>query len=412
MRPGRGYWAWLCGAVSSELGTTVMAFAITWTATGFGGTTAGLVATATVLFRAVLLLGGGSLGDRFGPRKVMIVCDSSMLFVTSFAAVWFGLRGPSPASLVLIGCLLGITSAFYLPAAGVFPRLFVSDDQLARVMATTSSGLQLARIAGPAAGGALLAWFGLSWLVALNSASFLVIVVVVVLVVPPRAARTPDAGHVGLRKTWQGLHDTGAHRSLLPLLLALGALVAGTAPATMLLFPLLCRGNGWSSSSAGLMEAAFMTAALAVGLAVAARGALSRVQVPLVGGPLLAAAGLLLAAAAPTVWVAYLAAGLVGLGLVVFNAHAVPRILAASPQGAQVRIQAVLNLVVTLPTLALSSLYGLVAQHASASWALVGAAAWALAAAAVMAVGHPTPVEHLAATIDQGAKSGRAGAGS
>ncbi|HEU5008435.1 MAG TPA: MFS transporter [Jatrophihabitantaceae bacterium] len=386
MRPGRDYWAWLGGAVSSELGSTVMAFAIIWTATGLGGTTAGLVATSIVFCRAVLLLGGGSLGDRFGPRQVMLVCDTSMLFVTSLAAIWFGVRGPSAASLVVVGCLLGVASAFYLPAAGVFPRLFVSDDQLARIMATTSSGLQLARIAGPAIGGALLAWIGLSWLVALNSVSFLVIVVVVLLVVPPRAARAPDTPQVGLRQAWHGLREAGGHRTLVPLMLALAALVAGTAPATMLLFPLLCRGNGWSSSSAGLMEAAFMTAALAVGLTVAARGALERAQVPLIGGPLLACAGLALAAGAPTVWVACVAAGAVGLGLVVFNAHAVPRILSASPDGSQVRIQAVLNLAVTLPTLALSTLYGVVAQHASASWALVGAAAWAFAASVLMAV--------------------------
>jgi len=121
MALGGGYWGWLAGAVCSELGSNVMAFAIVWTATGFGGTTAGVVATSTMLFRALLLLGGGSLGDRFGPRRIMIVCDSSMLFVTSFAAVWFWLRGPSIISLVLLGCLLGIVSAFYIPASGVSP---------------------------------------------------------------------------------------------------------------------------------------------------------------------------------------------------------------------------------------------------------------------------------------------------
>lgn len=405
MRLGGGYWAWLAGAVCSELGSTVMAFALVWTATGFGGTTAGIVATSTILFRAVLLLGGGSLGDRFGPRRIMIVCDSSMLFVTSFAAVGFWLRSPSITSLVLVGCVLGIVSAFYIPASGVFPRLFVSDDQLARVMATTSSGLQLARIAGPAVGGALLAWIGLSWVIALNAGTFLVIVVVVLLVIPPRSARPPDASHVGFRQAWQGVREAGDHRILVPLLFALGTLVAGTAPATVLLFPLLCRGRGWSSGSAGLMEAAFMAAALAVGATVAARGALHRAEIALVGGPFLAGVGLLLAAAAPTVWVACVAAGLVGVGLVAFNAHAVPRFLAASPPGVQVRLQAVLNLVVTLPTLALSSLYGLAAQHSSASWALVGASAWALVAGMFMAVSRPWQNEQPTTPDDNREKS-------
>jgi MFS family permease len=389
MRLGGGYGAWLTAAVCSELGSNVMAFAIVWTATGFGGTTAGLIASSTMLFRALLLLGGGAVGDRFGPRRVMIACDSSMLFVTSLAAIWFWLRGPSIASLVLVACVLGIVSAFYIPASGVFPRLFAGDDQLARVMATTSSGLQLARIAGPAVGGALLVWIGLSRVVALNAVSFLAIVVVVLVVVPPRSARPREIDHVGFRQAWQGMCDGGSHRIVVPLLIALGTLVAGTAPATLLLFPLLCRGHGWSSRSAGLIKAAFMAAALAVGATVAARGALHRAELALVGGPLLAGVGLLLAAGAPSVWVAYVGAGVVGVGLVGFNAHAVPRLLAASPPGAQVRIQAVLNLVVTLPTLALSSLYGLIAQHSSASWALVGAGAWAVAAGTLTAVTRP-----------------------
>ena len=333
MELGSRYWAWLGGAVCSELGSNVMAFAIVWTATGFGGTAAGLVTSATMFFRVLLLLAGGAVGDRLGARRVMIACDSSMLFITSFAAVWFWLRSPSIVSLVVVGAILGIVSAFYLPAAGVFPRLFVSDDQLERVMATTSSGLQLARIGGPAISGALLAWIGLSWVVALNAVSFLVIVVVVLVVVPPRSARPPDSNHVGFRQSWKGLYEGGRHRIVLPLLISLGALVAGVTPATVLLFPLLCRGHGWSSGSAGLMEAAFMAAALAVGATVAARGALQRVDVALVGGPFLAGAGLLVAAAAPSVWVACAAAGVVGVGLVAFNAHAVPRFCRRQPCG-------------------------------------------------------------------------------
>jgi predicted MFS family arabinose efflux permease len=278
--------------------------------------------------------------------------------------------------------------------------LFASDDQIARIMATTSSGLQLARIAGPAVGGALLAWIGFSWVVALNAVSFVAVVVVVLVVMPPRSARPPESSHVGLGQAWRSLRESGDHRIVVPLLIALGTLVAGTAPATLLLFPLLCRGHGWSSRSAGLMEAAFMAAALAVGATVATRGALHRAEVALVGGPLLAGAGLLIAAGAPAVWVACAASAVVGVGLVGFNAHAVPRLIAASPPGAQVRIQAILNLVVTVPTLALSSLYGLVAQHASASWALVGASAWALAAGTLVAVSRPWQHQQLTTAGD------------
>lgn len=389
MRLPGGYWAWLSAAICSEFGSAVMMFAVAWTATGFGGTVAGLVTSLTMLFRTVLLLVGGSVGDRYGPRRVMIVCDGSMVVLTSLAAVWFAIRGPSIGALLVIGCLLGVVSAFYLPASGVFPRLFVEDTHLAQVMATTSSGLQIARIAGPALGGVLLAWIGLFWVVAVNAASFLLIVAVVLLVVPPRSARPPDAAHVGLRRTWATLSSDGQRRVLVSLLVGFGALVAGTSPALTLLFPLLARGQGWSSAGAGLMEAAFMAAALAVGAAAAARGPLPRADVALIGGPLLAGSGLITVAAAQTVWVACTGAAAVGIGLVGFNVHAVPRFLAASPPGSQARLQAVLGLAASLPVLVLGSLYGLLAQHTSASWALLAASAWPLAAATVMAVNRP-----------------------
>lgn len=389
LRPGTGYWVWLVGAVWSELGSTVMLFAITWTATGFGGATAGLVTSSTMLFRLILLFVGGSVGDRFGPRRVIITCDALMLVVTVGFAAWFALRGPSVTALVVVGCALGMVSAFYMPASGVFPRLFVDDSQLPRLMATTSTGLQIARIAGPAAGGLLLAWIGLPWVVALNAATFLMVASIVVFVVPPRPARAPDSAYGGFRAAWRDLRAAGQHRVLVPLLVALGSLVAGVTPAVALLFPLLSRARGWSAASAGLMEAAFMAAALFVGATVAARGTMRRAGIALIWGPILAAAALLGLAFAPAVWVACAAAAAAGLGMVTFNIHALPRFLAASPRGAQLRLQAVLAVTTTIPMLVLSGPYGLLAQHTSPTWALCAGAAWALAAGVIVAVTRP-----------------------
>ncbi|WP_353649509.1 MFS transporter [Nakamurella sp. A5-74] len=389
MRPGTGYWLWLFGAIWAELGSTVTLFAITWTATGFGGGAAGLVATSTMLLRLVLLLGGGSTADRFGPRRVMITCDFCMLAVTLGMAAWFALQGPTVGSLLVFGCVLGIVSAFYMPASGVFPRLFVDDGQLGRVMATTSTGLQLARIAGPALGGILLAWIGLSWVVALNAATFLLVASIILFVVPPRPHRPPDSTPVGFRESWRDLKAAGHHRILVPLLVALGALVAGVTPAIALLIPLLSRDRGWSAASAGLMEGAFMAAALVVGALVATRGTLRRDSIPMIWGPVLAAAGLIGMAWAPAVWMACAAAATTSLGMVSFNCHALPRFLAASPPGAQARLQAVLAVTTTVPMLALSGPYGLLAQHASPGWALGVAAVFAAAAGVVVAITHP-----------------------
>jgi len=84
--------------------------------------------------------------------------------------------------------------------------------------------------------------------------------------------------------------------------------------------------------------------------------------------------------------------------MVSFNIHALPRFLAASPPGAQVRLQAVLAVTTTVPMLALSGPYGLLAQHASPSWALCAAAAWAVTASVVVAITRPWATPTLTPT--------------
>lgn len=61
------YWAWLCGATFSTLGTQILGFAMAWVAAGYGGGFAGLILTTINLPRTVLLLLGGVVSDRFGP---------------------------------------------------------------------------------------------------------------------------------------------------------------------------------------------------------------------------------------------------------------------------------------------------------------------------------------------------------
>lgn len=101
-------------------------------------------------------------------------------------------------------------------------------------------------------GGVLLAWIGLTRVVAINAASF-ILIVVTVLVIPPRPTRAPNTAHAGLRHTWKSIRSHGQHHLLVPTLIELAVLVAGTSPALTLLFPLLARDRGWSSADAGLL---------------------------------------------------------------------------------------------------------------------------------------------------------------
>lgn len=112
----RAFYAWLAGASLSTFGDAAVFFALGWAATGIAPHVAGLVLTAYTLPRAVLLLAGGVLGDRVGPRRLLL-SGYSLLAVATFAlALTVHFAGTSTALLLLIAFIIGTVDAFTLPA--------------------------------------------------------------------------------------------------------------------------------------------------------------------------------------------------------------------------------------------------------------------------------------------------------
>ncbi|HET6291759.1 MAG TPA: MFS transporter [Kribbella sp.] len=135
----RAFYAWLAGASLSTFDDAAVFFALGWAATGIAPHVAGLVLTAYTLPRAVLLLAGGVLGDRVGPRRLLL-SGYSLLAVATFAlALTVHFAGTSTALLLLIAFIIGTVDAFTLPAAGAFPRLFARDAELSKALRLASS---------------------------------------------------------------------------------------------------------------------------------------------------------------------------------------------------------------------------------------------------------------------------------
>jgi MFS family permease len=64
---------WLGGYTSSALGDNVYYIALSWAAVQAGTPAqAGLVTAVSAVPRALLMLGGGVVADRFGPRRVVV----------------------------------------------------------------------------------------------------------------------------------------------------------------------------------------------------------------------------------------------------------------------------------------------------------------------------------------------------
>jgi MFS family permease len=156
----RSYYGWLAGSTLSVLGDIALFFALGWSATGIGPQVAALVLTGFTLPRAVLLLVGGVVGDRIGPRRLLLACSAIVGTCCFLLAVVVGIRGISAGLLLTTAVVVGTVDAFALPAAGVLPRLFVPDDQLPRAMALRTSATQLITLAGGPLSGLLVATVG------------------------------------------------------------------------------------------------------------------------------------------------------------------------------------------------------------------------------------------------------------
>ena len=184
MSARRPFGAWLAAAALSSTGDSVSFFAIGWVAAAHGAGAASLVLTVESVPLCVLILAGGALADRFGVRRMMILCDAGMALVMAGLALGTT-RGVPLWSLVLVAALSGTAAALRRPAEGVFPRMFFDGDLLARQMAVVGACLQVARLAGPVIGGALVA-AGLPVVAGLDAATFVGVLAVLLVVRPPR----------------------------------------------------------------------------------------------------------------------------------------------------------------------------------------------------------------------------------
>lgn len=156
------------------MGDACYAVALPWYVLAVHGGTA-LLGTLLVAYgipRTGLIAIGGWASDRWEPRTVMLASDlARCLGVAALAAV--AASGPARIALLIpIAVVLGAGEGLFLPASySVLPSLVPSGDmQAANGLAT--SGTQLATLAGPAIGGALVALASPSLAFALDAVSF------------------------------------------------------------------------------------------------------------------------------------------------------------------------------------------------------------------------------------------------
>jgi hypothetical protein len=122
----------------------------------------GTVVAVTAAPRAVFILLGGALLNRFSPRTVMLYSNIGRMVLVGFLAALTVTGLVHLWTLYTFALLLGLGYAIYLPAqSAIVPRL-VSNERLHTGNAIIQGTFQLSRAIGPVLAGLLIALLGTS----------------------------------------------------------------------------------------------------------------------------------------------------------------------------------------------------------------------------------------------------------
>ncbi len=186
---------WLeAGNLVSGMGTQAALVALpyqVYTQTGSAFLT-GLLGAVELVPLVVLALVGGAIADRYDRRKVLLL-DQIALVVCAAALAAGAFAGAPPLWLlyVLGGLLAGFGAIQNVARSAIVPNV-VRPEKLRSALALNYGLFQLTAIAGPGAGGLLIAWLGVGGAYAVDALSCLAMVWALVVMAPQPPQGTPE----------------------------------------------------------------------------------------------------------------------------------------------------------------------------------------------------------------------------
>jgi len=169
------------GESASLLGSSMATVAVTFAVLDGGGTEAdlGYVMAARIVPMVVLMLVGGAVADRFGPRRVMIASDVLRCVVQAVLAALLLTGRPAVWTFVVLLATWGAGESFYAPARGaLIPQIAAGGEpyegKLRDANALAGMAGSLASVAGPALAGIAVATAGSGVVVAVDALTYVV----------------------------------------------------------------------------------------------------------------------------------------------------------------------------------------------------------------------------------------------
>jgi MFS family permease len=263
---------WLSGLATSLIGYHVYLVTLAWVAVQ---TTTpakvGLILVAGAIPQAALLLVGGVIVDRIGPKLTIIASDVlRTLIMVVFAIVVAG-GEVMPLLLGALAVLFGVVDGFFVPAVNSAPRYLVRRDSITRLVAAKTIVARGAEFAGAPLG---------SWLLVVASAAVAfwvnawLFAVSVVLLAMTRMANPEEEDAPGqdvpdakpsqkqpVLSVWAdlraGIRLIRGYRTLTTLLIVVFVVELGFSGPMIAGVPLLANETGWGVRTVGWVLGGF-----------------------------------------------------------------------------------------------------------------------------------------------------------
>ena len=206
----------------------------------------GLVLAIAGIPRALFMIFGGALTDRFSPRNVMLTTNMARMFLMAFLAAAILGAFVEMWMVYLFALLFGLADAFFYPAASAIVPTVVPKDQLEIGNSITQGTAQLTVFVGPMLAGLLIALFagqaggpapaadlrGIGLAFAFDALTFLASAVTLALMSNQKAVKNAEEiGQSVWSDIWEGLRYVWQDTTLRTVFIIIAALtMLGNAP--------------------------------------------------------------------------------------------------------------------------------------------------------------------------------------
>ena len=314
----RNYRLFFTGQAFSLIGTWMQIVAQSWlvfTITD-SGTAVGIV---TALQFGPMLLGGawgGLVADRFNKRRIMLVTQSLFTIEATVLAVLVATGTVELWMIYTLAFLYGVIQVIDIPARQSFVSEMVKEDDVMNAVSLNSAIFNVARMAGPAMAGVLIAKVDIAICFFANAASFVFVLIALSLMRERELYNDHEKATKGRGQIRAGLRYVRSKPDLLLPIVLMGV-VSTLGLNFQIVLPVLAKRTfGGDATTFGTLSAVFAFGSLLGAMYAATRKRPSRKL--LVMSAIAFGALELLAAFAPTLGVAYLALPTVGLAGMLF----------------------------------------------------------------------------------------------